>query len=77
MNAREAREIADEANRVEAATQYSKIKADIGRAAKDMKYSITWFDHIRDDVKAKLKLEGFTIGDEKSYRNEEQVTITW
>ncbi len=77
MDAKEARQKAEEILTNDINSEYSKIKAYILQAVKGGKFQCSWDDYITPVVKEKLTKEGYKVGDSTSFRNETQTSINW
>lgn len=77
MNAQQARDKAYEINTAECNSQYAEIQKLIQVSASKGEYSFTFCENIRDDVKLKLKSEGFIIGETELDRDGSYTRIAW
>ena len=78
MNAKEAWEVAIDVINNKSKNQYTYIKNNIQIAAEKGEFFITWSANLYEDVKQKLKEEGFTIGPSFIHNPTESIIdISW
>jgi hypothetical protein len=77
MDAKEAHAKAKERNTNVSDSQYARAKKQIEKYALDGKYQCWFYEKILDDVRVKLTLEGFQVGNNQSDRDGTMAEIKW
>ena len=77
MNAKEARDIAENKHKTVFREQFDKILNDVKLNCKHGFFEINWYDSLNKDVEQELKKLGYTITKTPDGRNNYDIKISW